>query len=413
MLVKDQKVEIKWNGNNRKWFEEKGYNYTKHNDILVVDVIDLKPSSQTKVSVVCDYCNHIYETTYEKYILGLKNINKSCCNKKKCKNKKASEVKLFKNKNKQYQKFVNLCENRGYIPISKIEDYKGAHSKLKYKCPKHGIKEITLANFEKNKLGCNECGNELISLTNRGCINDYNNIIKEKHIKILNCDEYINIKMTNLKVICNNCKNIFITNLENLLQSNGCCKQCSYKIISQKNLMSVENVKNIISSKNNNILTNPQDYIGALIPNLKIKCGSCGNIFTKSLSNYKRANFTGKCPNCSPVSYGEYLIAMFLNKYNVTYTRQEHFNGECRDINPLPFDFYLPDYNLCIEFDGKYHYEVIFGEENYYKTILHDAMKNNYCKWNNISLLRIPYWKKNNIENILIETLNLKPLIET
>ncbi|MCB2315620.1 hypothetical protein [Clostridium tagluense] len=32
---------------------------------------------------------------------------------------------------------------------------------------------------------------------------------------------------------------------------------------------------------------------------------------------------------------------------------------------------------------------------------LHDKIKNNYCKDNNINLIRIPYWEKNNIEQIL------------
>ena len=34
-----------------------------------------------------------------------------------------------------------------------------------------------------------------------------------------------------------------------------------------------------------------------------------------------------------------------------------------------------------------------------------DGIKNNYCKNNNIPLLRIPYWEFNNIEKILENTL--------
>lgn len=410
MLVENQKVEVRWNGNNRKWYEGKGYKYTKHNDVFIVNANDLKPTSKTKVSVICDYCNEMYETFYRDYVKGLKMINKSCCCKKECRSKKSSDIQLFKYKNVQYNKFVNLCKTRGYIPISKIDDYKGSRSKLKYKCPKHGEKETTLSNFERNKAGCNECGNMLISMSNRESIEHYINILNEKDISILNPNEYVNMKTSNLKVVCKSCKKILINNMSNLLRWDGYCRNCSYDIISQKNMMPIEDVVSIISSKNNNILINPNDYTGANDPNLKIKCGSCGNIFVQSLSNYNRSNLTGKCPDCNVVSYGEYLISDFLWKNKIKYTRQEHFNGLCRDVNPMPFDFYLPDYNTCIEFDGQGHYQPRWSEDSFYKTVLHDGMKNNYCKWNDIKLIRIPYWKGNNIEDILIKELNLKPI---
>lgn len=36
----------------------------------------------------------------------------------------------------------------------------------------------------------------------------------------------------------------------------------------------------------------------------------------------------------------------------------------------------------------------------------YDKMKDNYCKMNNIELLRIPYWEFDNVENILDLYLN-------
>lgn len=66
----------------------------------------------------------------------------------------------------------------------------------------------------------------------------------------------------------------------------------------------------------------------------------------------------------------------------------------------LRFDFYLPTYNTCIEFDGKQHFEAINffgGEENLKLTQLRDSQKNQYCIQNNIDLYRISY---NDIDNI-------------
>ena len=76
----------------------------------------------------------------------------------------------------------------------------------------------------------------------------------------------------------------------------------------------------------------------------------------------------------------------------------------------LPFDFYLPKYNICIEYDGQQHYKI----DCFNNTLLdlmnlryRDDIKTNYCQQNNIKLIRIPYWDFDNIESILIKELNL------
>ena len=75
----------------------------------------------------------------------------------------------------------------------------------------------------------------------------------------------------------------------------------------------------------------------------------------------------------------------------------------------LRFDFHLPEYNLFIEYDGEQHYfPVNFGgwnekdlQDNFEKIKYYDCLKNKYCEENNINLLRIPYWEKDNIEIII------------
>ena len=176
------------------------------------------------------------------------------------------------------------------------------------------------------------------------------------------------------------------------------------------NRLDTTTVKNIISSKNNNILLNPEDYKSNSCKNLKVLCGTCERPYLTSLVVYN-GNIDGKCPDCSENSYGEYLLSLILDKYKIIYIRQMTFDG-CKDKKALPFDFYLPDYNLCIEYDGEGHYEPCFGEDSYLKTMLHDSMKNWYCKWNNIDILRIPYWERNNLEKFLIEKLNLPQIVD-
>lgn len=106
------------------------------------------------------------------------------------------------------------------------------------------------------------------------------------------------------------------------------------------------------------------------------------------------------CPVCKE-SKGEKNIRKWLVDNNIVFVTQKVF-ADCKDKLSLPFDFYLPDYNSAIEYDGEQHYEPIefFGGQEAFKIrVKHDNIKNEYCKNNGISLLRIPYFK--NVEEEL------------
>lgn len=101
-----------------------------------------------------------------------------------------------------------------------------------------------------------------------------------------------------------------------------------------------------------------------------------------------------RCKSCTnTISSGEKAIMDWLKKNKIKYKYQYKFN-DCRNIKPLPFDFYLPDYNVCIEFDGAFHYkrQPHVTEEQFEGQKNRDNIKNNYCLSNNIKLIRIPYW---------------------
>ena len=76
----------------------------------------------------------------------------------------------------------------------------------------------------------------------------------------------------------------------------------------------------------------------------------------------------------------------------------------------LPFDFYLPDYNLCIEYDGKQHYEPVNlfgGMDGFIKRQKNDNIKNQYCLLHDIGLVRIPYtYSKEEIKERILNILS-------
>lgn len=406
MIVPNQFVDTTWSTSNQDWYMKKGYHFTKIKGSLTVSVCDLMPSSRITVDVICDYCGKVFQTKYLRYIKGLKVVKKSCCNDGQCKARKMHDCKIAKYKNDQYNDFVDMCHFYGYTPISTIEDYHGTRSYLLYECPYHGIQKTTVGNLRLH--GCNQCGNTIISQKVKKSELDVVHIVESKNdCKVLNPEEYIGIQKKNLQIKCGICGEIFTTSLGSFKNGTGKCPNCSKEDMVKNKRITKDTVKDIIESKNNNILLNAEEYKSVHLNNLLIKCGSCGSIFRMSLGNYRQEWFSGKCKKCHDNSIGEKDIAKILDELKVSYTRQEHFNGDLRDKKPIPLDFYLSDYRIAIEFDGHGHYSPVWGNESFYRTVLHDGMKNNYCKWNNIRLIRIPYWCGSQTEEILRNALHI------
>lgn len=110
------------------------------------------------------------------------------------------------------------------------------------------------------------------------------------------------------------------------------------------------------------------------------------------------------CPNCKR-SIGELIIKKYLDDNKISYEHQKFFkdltNGNKRY---LFFDYYLPEYNICIEFDGIQHFKPVLrfgGDDSFEKMIKNDKIKNKYCFDKKIKLIRIPYNEIKNINQIL------------
>ena len=66
------------------------------------------------------------------------------------------------------------------------------------------------------------------------------------------------------------------------------------------------------------------------------------------------------------------------------------------EISSLRFDFYLPKFNVLIEYQGEQHYKSIEkwgGEEAFKDRVKKDNMKRSYCNEKHIKLIEIPYWE--------------------
>lgn len=136
-------------------------------------------------------------------------------------------------------------------------------------------------------------------------------------------------------------------------------------------------------------------------------CLICGNKWTTTIHNIIYSK-TG-CPACQS-SKGEKIIKQYLEKNGIKYEAQKKFE-ECRGTKrPLPFDFYLEDNNILIEFQGIEHYKPIpfFGGVKGFQTRQAlDKIKKDYAVEHGYIFLEISYrdLKKGKIEEILSQNI--------
>lgn len=227
MFDNEQLVYVRWNNTNRDWYENHGYVYTKRNDIFIVKAKDLPVSSKAKVNAICDYCGNSYETNYSQIYQGRKYIKIDCC--RKCTGKKSSDVSYIKRRTKYYQKFLNICNEYDYIPITTINEYSDIKMQVKYICPKHGEQSAMLENILHGHK-CLKCSYEERT---KAKMHDINYVISEientNNNTLINPDEYINCVSHNLRIRCS-CGNIFTTSFVNYTKHHvNTCFSCSCK----------------------------------------------------------------------------------------------------------------------------------------------------------------------------------------
>ena len=131
--------------------------------------------------------------------------------------------------------------------------------------------------------------------------------------------------------------------------------------------------------------------------------------YKKTIDKAVSHNF--RCPQCQ-YSKGEEAISKYLITNNILYESQKTFDnliGVCGGL--LSYDFFLPEYNLLIEYQGEQHEKYIKGFHKNKKAFInqqeHDRRKREYAINNNIKLLEIWYYDFDNIEQILDKELKL------
>jgi len=292
------------------------------------------------------------------------------------------------------EEFINKCNllHNNLYDYSLV-NYVNANSKIKIICQTHGVFE-QLAATHLNGSKCNKCvrniltQSEFILLANKQHNNTY---------------DYSNINFTNMRnkisIICK-IHGVFNQEPRHHLVGRG-CPNCAIVLIGNKNKLSNDIFIEKAKLKHCNIYDYSLCNYNLTINKIQIICKNHG-IFYQTPANHLKGH---GCPYCKK-SNGEKTIGQILINMNIKFIKEKIFY-DCKDIRPLPFDFYLPDYNISIEYDGEQHFISLKhwgGDAGLVDRQKKDNIKDEYCKKNNIYLIRIKY--NDNIKNKLLDLLN-------
>jgi len=295
----------------------------------------------------------------------------------------AYEQNLKKAK-KLYNQFEYLTDN-----------FENTNNNITFKCNKCGEISTQRLDYHLEGHGCPKCNSFKPWSLER--------LIKEGREKFGDRYDYSLIKEgevhwgKKVKIKCNECGNISeVTPNNHLFEAGGGCCYCN-----GGRMFTTEEVKRKIIERygNDRFDVSMVEYKG-IFKNIKLVCKKCNTVINTTACN--ALNNIAGCRKCSQ-SVMEQFVDGYLSNKKISFLFWHEFEG-LKFKRKLSYDFYLPDYNLLIECNGKQHYDKkCFGKT--YKEFLEqkhkDWLKRKYAIKNNFAFLVIPYQKEHYIKDIL------------
>lgn len=307
------------------------------------------------------------------------------------------------------QIITELSECKVLTPPS---DFKGASSKVLLQCPCGNEFQTDLSHFRnQNQRQCQTCGRRSSTAKARLSREDLDAKLAEFGCEYIS-GEYQN-RRSKIEIRCSCGHNRHIAMNSVLYQSfSGLCGPCAIRRQHDGTRLSVEDVRILMAAKGLTLIST--EYENAKTP-LKLRCG-CGQEFVSSYDLIQQKVKKPCCRVCSGrISSGEKAVATWLEENGFAYEREKTFPG-CQGPyrQRYRFDFYIPEKNLCIEYDGQGHFKVVnysgkLGQETLTRTLWdtqeRDFLKDQFCAENGIDLIRISYDEINDIPEILRDKL--------
>lgn len=278
-------------------------------------------------------------------------------------------------------------------------EYKNNRKLMKYKCKKHPdkINLITFSDLQQGH-GCPYCGG-----TKKLDFHEVKKRFEDNNYTLLETEYNGNLKP--MKCYCNNHPDKIQYTTANKFKQGYGCPYCARLKPDNKNNLAKKFPKLLIEWNYDKNKLYPSEYTPFSNKEVWWKCNE-GHEWKAQISS--RTNKNSGCPICNE-SKGEKRIREWVENYKYAFIPQMEF--KCLvglGGRQLSYDFYLPDQNLLIEYQGEFHDGVgsEYTKKNLERQQEHDKRKKEYAQLHGIRLLEIWYWDFDNIEKILEKELS-------
>lgn len=227
MLVQNQIVDVVWSNRTKQHYIGKGYQYTKRYDHFACRAEDLSPGSTAIVKVLCDDCGCEFEKEFQYYHRSkLENRPDRCGS---CAVKYAHSHTYCERRDSKFDQLEQICNELGYELLTDRSEYTGLHMDIRFRCPLHGVKTMSLCNILHGH-ECIDCSYEKRGINCRHTFDEVEAIINQINGNILlNKEEYTGANTHNLRILCGKCgKHEFTTSLSDYYNRGKTqCRSCS------------------------------------------------------------------------------------------------------------------------------------------------------------------------------------------
>lgn len=313
----------------------------------------------TKVCIVCPAHGEYYQTPYH-------HINGCGC--PKCAGNKKSNTEEFIEKAKKI--------HGDKYDYSKVE-YIGTDIKVCIICQVHGEFWMTPSNHLKGS-GCPKCVGK--NKTTEDFIKECNNKHKNKYDY---SKTVYNGAFNKVCVICPEHGEFNITPHDHL-QGRG-CPICGTQKQSEKQRKCIEQFKEDVENiyGEGYLDLSKVVYVNARTPVTIIS----PDLGEKTITPNKLLSKTG-CKLFAESVY-EHEVKLSLLRNGIKFIKEKTFNW-LKDKSFLRLDFYLPDYNIAIECQGRQHFTRLkhyFNQKSFEEQLKRDKIKNKLCEENGIKII--------------------------
>ena len=287
------------------------------------------------------------------------------------------------------KEYIEKCKiNRSDMEDYEIlGEYKSSRDKIEILHKKCGKTfSMIAANFKNLKYNCTFCSPNY--KRKKKTNEEYSRIVLEKgNGEYRNIGNYKNsgtpIEMLHLK-----CNKIYKVRPGDFIQGYRCpyCSKVKPKMYKEDLFKRIPDID--------------KDYIAEDVSNfktvhskIKIRHLTCDRVFEKSFNNFRNGQRCTLCSIENNESKAVLEIEKILNESSIIYEKEKVLPIKYK--RHLRCDFYIPDLDLYIEYDGKQHYKYEkngYFNKNRFKIIKErDKLKDDYFKDNNLNFIRIPY----------------------